>query len=86
MEGIEGTDETIKRGGRLAKEGAVCVKTARTVQDMRIDIPGVGVETIKQLAKANIKCLALEAGKMLLIDKNKIKKEADKNKICVVVF
>ncbi|MFH1074924.1 MAG: UDP-2,3-diacylglucosamine diphosphatase LpxI [Candidatus Firestonebacteria bacterium] len=85
-EGIEGTDEAIKRGGLLSKSGAVCVKVARTVQDMRIDIPGAGVETIKQLAKANIKCLALESGKMFLIDKNKIKKEADKNKICVVTY
>ena len=85
-EGIEGTDETIKRGGLISKEGAVCVKAARTLQDMRIDIPGAGVETIKQLAKANIRCLAVEAGKMLLIDKKQIKKEADKNKICVVVF
>ncbi len=55
VEGAEGTDETIKRGGHLAGDGAVCVKVARTVQDMRIDIPGAGVETIKQLAKANIK-------------------------------
>ncbi|OGF51136.1 MAG: hypothetical protein A2231_00725 [Candidatus Firestonebacteria bacterium RIFOXYA2_FULL_40_8] len=85
-EGIEGTDAAIKRGGLLAKGGAVCVKAARTKQDMRIDIPGAGVETIKQLAKAGIKCLAVQSGKMFLIDKNKIKKEADKNKICVVIF
>ncbi|MCX5776898.1 MAG: UDP-2,3-diacylglucosamine diphosphatase LpxI [Candidatus Firestonebacteria bacterium] len=85
-EGKEGTDAAIKKGGALAKEGAVCVKAARTGQDFRIDVPGVGVKTVKEMAKANIKCLALEAGKMFLIDKEKIKKEADKRGICVAVL
>ena len=76
----------IKQSGKAGFPRAVCVKVARTRQDMRIDIPGIGVKTILMLKKAKISCLALEAGKVLLIEKEKIIKEAEKNGICVVAL
>jgi len=85
-EGAEGTDEMIKQSGKAGFPRAVCVKVARTRQDMRIDIPGIGVKTILMLKKAKISCLALEAGKVLLIEKEKIIKESEKNGICVVAL
>jgi len=85
-EGIDGTNAVILLGGRLKKKNAVCVKTARTKQDFRIDIPGIGVNTIKTLKTAGIRCLALEAGKMLIVEKEKVKREADKNGICVIAL
>lgn len=85
-EGIEGTDEMLKCFSKAKVAGAVCVKAARTRQDMRIDIPGVGPKTVSMLKKAKITCLALEAGRMLLIEKEKVKKEAEKYGICVTVL
>ena len=48
LEGIEGTDKTILRGGELAGDRAIIVKMSRPQQDMRVDIPAVGIETIKR--------------------------------------
>ncbi|MFH1824512.1 MAG: UDP-2,3-diacylglucosamine diphosphatase LpxI [Candidatus Firestonebacteria bacterium] len=86
VEGLEGTDETIKRGGTLGKGNAVCIKAARTNQDLRMDVPAIGVNTIKMLKKYGISCLAMESKKMLIIDKEKVVKSANKYNICIVVI
>jgi len=84
VEGIEGTDETIKRGGKFGGGNAVCVKVARTNQDLRMDVPVVGLNTIKVMKKFGVSCLAIESKKMLIIDKEEAIKLADKSDICIV--
>lgn len=86
VEGIEGTDETIKRGGIKGFGNAVCIKVARTEQDLRMDMPAVGVNTIKMLKKYDIFCLAIESKKMLIVDKEESIKLANKFNICVVAI
>ena len=84
VEAIEGTDEAIIRGGNLAKDGAVVIKVSRPQQDMRLDVPVVGINTLLTMKKVNAEVLALEAGKSIIIDKEEFIKEANKAKIAVV--
>lgn len=84
VEAIEGTDEAIKRGGMLAGEKTVVVKTSKPNQDMRFDIPVVGLTTIESLKEAKASVLAIEAGKVLVLEKDEVVKEADKAGICIV--
>ena len=72
LEGFEGTNEAIKRGGKLAREGAVVVKVAKPNQDMRFDVPVIGVETIRVANDAHIRVIAVEAGKTLLLERDAI--------------
>ena len=85
VEAIEGTDQAIKRGGTLAK-GAVVVKASKPRHDMRFDIPVVGPQTIRSMQAADAKCLAIEAKKSLLIDKDQTVGLADDSGICITVF
>ena len=84
VEGIEGTDRCIKRAGKLGGKGTVVCKAARTNQDMRYDVPVIGVKTLKSMKKAGAKLLAVEAGKTYLLEKEKFIKFADKNNISVI--
>lgn len=85
VEGFEGTDKCLARGGELAgKEGrAVAVKVAREKHDMRFDIPCIGAQTLEVCARAGISALALEAGKTLLLDDEEVKQLAAKHKIAL---
>ncbi len=85
VEAQEGTDETILRAGRLGKGGIVVAKTSKPDHDIRFDIPTVGVSTIKTMIKAKADILAIESGKVLIVDKDKLIKIADKSKIIMVV-
>ncbi|RJO64610.1 MAG: LpxI family protein [Candidatus Omnitrophota bacterium] len=69
VEAFEGTDNLIRRAGSLAGKGIVVVKVSRPRQDMRFDIPVVGLNTLRNLINASASCLAIEAGKTLFIDK-----------------
>jgi len=69
LEAMEGTDEAIARGARIAGPGVVVVKMAKPRQDMRFDVPVVGVKTLETLAAAKAAVLAVEAQKTLLLDK-----------------
>jgi DUF1009 family protein len=84
VEALEGTDETIRRGGRIAGEGTVVVKTAKPSQDMRFDVPVIGVETIRALQEAKAALLAVEADKTLVLDEEEALKLADGGGICVM--
>src|SRR3990172_6766590 len=84
VEAIEGTDEAILRGGSLAKENAVVIKAGRPQQDMRLDVPVVGINTLLTMKKVKASLLALEAGKSIIVDKERFIKEADKAEIAVV--
>ena len=84
LEAIEGTDETIKRGGRLGGAGVVVVKMSKPRQDMRFDVPVVGTRTVEVLIEAQARVLAIEAEKTLLLDKPECIKMADAENICIV--
>jgi UDP-2,3-diacylglucosamine hydrolase len=86
VEAIDGTDATILRGGRLAKEKAVVVKVSKPGQDLRFDVPCVGLETIRTLSEVNGAVLAVEAGNTLLFDKPEMIAEANRNHISIVSF
>ena len=84
IEAMEGTDRTIIRGGEIARFGAVVVKTAKPKQDNRFDIPVIGPRTIQSMRRVKAACIAVEAGKTLLIDQSLCVKLADQAKICIV--
>ena len=86
IEAMEGTDQAILRGGTISQQGAVIVKTAKPKQDNRFDIPVVGPRTICAMKKCKASCLAVEAGKTLIIDREKFTRLADKAGISVVCF
>jgi UDP-2,3-diacylglucosamine hydrolase len=84
VEGFEGTNEAIKRGGALGREGAVMIKLAKPNQDMRFDVPVIGVETIRVASEAQVRVIALEAGKTLLLERDAIVDLAERTKISIV--
>lgn len=84
VEAIEGTDETIRRGGRLAKEGAVVVKVIKPNQDTRFDMPSIGLNTISVLEEAGISVLAIEAGKTLVFNREEMIAAADLADIAII--
>jgi len=83
LEAIEGTDEAIRRGGRLAGPGAVVVKVCKPGQDLRFDLPSVGVGTIETMQEVEAKVLAVEAGKTLIFDREEMVALADQAGIAV---
>jgi DUF1009 family protein len=85
VEAIEGTDEAIRRGGRLCGEGAVVVKTCKPQQDRRFDLPAVGMQTIQTMQEVKASCLAVEAGKTIIFDQKAVAAEADRQGISIVV-
>jgi len=84
IEAMEGTDQSILRGGTIAQKGAVVVKMSKPQQDFRFDVPVIGPRTLKKMAKAKASCLAIESGKTLIIDREKCVKLANKYQICIV--
>jgi DUF1009 family protein len=84
IEAMEGTDATIKRAGELANGRLTVVKVAKPNQDMRFDVPVVGIPTIETMIKAGATCLSITAGKTLMFDRDEMLTLADKHKICVV--
>ena len=84
IEAMEGTDRTIARGGDIAREGAVVVKMSKPQQDPRFDVPVIGPRTLKTMIRSNAKCLAIEAGKTIIIDYDKVVQLANKHHICIV--
>ncbi|MGO9311675.1 MAG: UDP-2,3-diacylglucosamine diphosphatase LpxI domain-containing protein [Syntrophobacteraceae bacterium] len=85
VEGIDGTDATIMRGGRLCGEGAVVVKVSKPMQDMRFDVPAAGSDTIETMKRVNARVLVLEAGKTVIFDRNKMIDLADSAGISILV-
>ncbi len=83
LEAIEGTDECIHRAGTLAGPGTVVVKVSKPDQDLRFDVPAVGLDTIRAMTKARAAVLAVEAGKTLIFDRTEMLTAADRVKIGV---
>lgn len=86
VEAIEGTDEAILRGGKLGNGEVTVVKVARPKQDMRFDLPVVGLETIRTLKQVRARCLAFEEKKTLLLDRNELVQMAEKAGLAIVVL
>lgn len=72
VEGADGTDATIMRGGSLARGNAIVVKLSKPDQDMRFDVPAVGPQTIEIMKKAGINHIVIEAGKTVCIDRGEM--------------
>lgn len=84
VEAMEGTDEVTRRAGNLVNGKLTVVKVAKPDQDMRFDVPVVGVPTIETMVEAGARCLSITSGKTLMFDKSEMIALADKNKICIV--
>jgi len=83
LEAMEGTDEAIRRAGRLAGPGTTVVKLAKPRQDMRFDVPVVGLRTLGAMREAGARTLAVEAGRTLLIDRAAVLSAADEAGLAV---
>jgi DUF1009 family protein len=86
VEAFEGTNQTIRRAGKVGKAGTVIVKVPKEGHDMRFDIPVVGVKTFKVMKKAKVSCLAVEAGKTILLEKEKLIALADRYDMAFVAI
>jgi UDP-2,3-diacylglucosamine hydrolase len=84
VEAFEGTNNAITRGGALAHKGAVMVKVAKPNQDMRFDVPVIGVETIRIAGGAKLRVVAVEAGRTLLLERDQIVDLAERARISIV--
>jgi hypothetical protein len=84
IEAIEGTDEAILRGGKWAGDGAVVVKVSKPQQDMRMDVPAVGPDTLKSMENVNAKVLALEAHRSMIVDRETVIRVAESAGIVIV--
>jgi DUF1009 family protein len=85
VEAIEGTDECIRRAGLLCAQGGfTVVKVAKPQQDMRFDVPTIGVGTLHAMAASGAKVLAIEADRTILVDRDEFLAVADRNNLVVV--
>ncbi|VBB09271.1 Hypothetical protein LUCI_4561 [Lucifera butyrica] len=86
VEAIEGTDACIRRGGQLGRGGVTVAKVAKPEQDLRFDVPSVGPDTLRAMIDAGAVALVLEAGKTLLVDRERVLELAEKNGITIVAM
>ena len=87
VEALEGTNAMIDRAGQLCKSGGwTLIKVANREQDMRMDVPTIGVTTIEKLAQARAGCIVLEVGKTIVLEKQKVLELADRHKIAVIGY
>lgn len=86
VEGVEGTNAAIRRGGTLGGAGTVVVKVSKPQQDLRFDVPAVGPETIAVMQEVNAAVLAVEAGKTLLLERAAFVRAAESAAISVVAL
>ena len=76
IEAFEGTDEMLRRAGSFKTDESLFVKTVKAQQDYRFDVPCFGLRTLETMKEAGLKCAALETGKVILIDKTTVIKQA----------
>lgn len=85
LEAIEGTDECIRRAGRLCPTGGMTViKVAKPQQDLRFDMPTIGIGTLESLRAATARVLVIEAGRTILVDREQLAAVADRAGITIV--
>ena len=86
VEAFEGTNRAIARGGKLGGKGSVVFKAAREGHDMRFDIPVVGLKTLKVMRKAGATALGFQAGRLILLEREKVVAFAERHGIAIVGF
>ncbi len=84
VEAVEGTDEAIARGGKLAGKGGVIVKRTKPQQDLRFDLPAIGPQTIQTMILAQSSVLAIEANKTVILDREEVISRANKAGIAII--
>ncbi len=84
VEAMEGTDETISRAGDLAGRGVRIIKVAKPKQDMRFDVPVIGIATIQVMRRAGASALSIDAGRTLIIDGDHVLSSANEAGITIV--
>ena len=84
VEAVEGTDAAILRAGEVSGKGSVIVKVCKPQQDLRIDLPTIGSDTIQNMLKVQASALIVEAAKTVILDREELIKCADKGSIAVV--
>ncbi len=84
LEAMEGTDEVIRRAGRIAGPGTSVVKVSKPKQDMRFDVPVVGEGTLDAMREAGARVLAIDAARTLLIDRPAFLERADLDRVAVI--
>ena len=83
VEGFDGTDATLKRGGQIAGQDATAIKVTAPAQDMRFDVPVIGPRTIQSAAEGKVRAMVLEAGRTLVLEAEEVKRLAELHKITV---
>jgi len=83
VEAVEGTDEAIKRGGKLAEGKAVVVKVCKPQQDLRLDLPTIGLETIRILKESKIKAIVIETAKTIILQPDEVVRLAESHGIAI---
>ncbi|MFN2454656.1 MAG: LpxI family protein [Pyrinomonadaceae bacterium] len=86
IEAMEGTDAVIRRAGSLARGRLTVVKVAKPNQDMRFDVPVVGVPTIESMIEAGATCLCITAGKTLMFDRDQMLRLANEKRIVIIAI
>jgi len=86
VEGIDGTDATLERGGALAGKGAVAVKVAKEGHDPRFDLPSIGPDTVDTLQRTGVAVLAVEAGQTILLDAAEVADRAERAGVCIIAL
>ncbi len=86
VEAIEGTDQAIRRGGSLGSGGVVVVKVAKPDQDLRFDVPAIGLDTVLACRDAGAKLLAIEAGSTFFFQQQEAIALADRSEMCLLAF
>ena len=84
VEAFEGTNQAVRRGGKLGGKGAVVVKVAKEGHDMRFDIPVIGEATISTLRKSGVSALAYQAGRLVMLERPKVIAAADRLNLAIV--
>lgn len=84
VEAMEGTDETIRRGGQIGNKGTIVVKVSKPQQDLRFDVPVVGKKTIQTMIEAGASLLAIDEGKSLFFDQAEALAMAQNHNICIL--
>jgi UDP-2,3-diacylglucosamine hydrolase len=84
VEAFEGTNEALKRGAALARSGAVMAKVSKPNQDLRFDVPVIGLATIQTAAEAKLRVIAVEAGRTLILEKDAVRELATRSGISIV--
>lgn len=83
VEGFDGTDATLKRGGQIAGQDATAIKVASPKQDMRFDVPVIGPRTMQSAAEGKVRAIVVEAGRTLVLEVEEVRNLAERSKITV---